>query len=59
MGFEKIIPQRRHPGVFLRLLARTATGQPITIYSSHFKKTSGRKEMHIVIVDNVTGEAPK
>ena len=28
MGFEKMIPQRKHLGVFLRLLARSATGQP-------------------------------
>src|SRR6185295_5094600 len=30
MGIEKIIPQRKHLGIFLRLLARSATGQPIT-----------------------------
>jgi L-lactate dehydrogenase complex protein LldF len=52
MGFEKIIPQRKHLGVFLRLLARSATGQPITTFSSHFKKPIDGKEMHIVIVDN-------
>jgi L-lactate dehydrogenase complex protein LldF len=52
MGFEKIIPQRKHLGVFLRLLARSATGQPITTFSSHFKKPREGKEMHIVIVDN-------
>ena len=52
MGFEKIIPQRKHLGVFLRLLARSATGQPITTFSSHFKKPRGGKEIHIVIVDN-------
>lgn len=52
MGFEKIIPKREHLGVFLRLLARSATGQPITTYSSHFKKPREGQEMHIVIVDN-------
>ena len=52
MGFEKIIPQRKHLGIFLRLLARSATGQPITTFSSHFKKPRDGKEMHIVIVDN-------
>ncbi|HKO78578.1 MAG TPA: lactate utilization protein B [Flavobacterium sp.] len=52
MGFEKIIPQRKHLGVFLRLLARSATGQPITTFSSHFKTPRNGKEMHIVIVDN-------
>lgn len=52
MGFEKLIPRREHLGVFLRLLARSATGQPITTYSSHFKKPREGQEMHIVIVDN-------
>ena len=52
MGFEKIIPKREHLGVFLRLLARSATGQPITTYSSHFSKPREGQEMHLVIVDN-------
>lgn len=52
MGMEKLIPQEKHLGVFLRLLARSATGQPITTYSSHFNKSEPGKEMHIVIVDN-------
>ncbi len=52
MGFEKIIPQRKHLGVFLRLLARSATGQPITTFSSHFKKPREGQEMHVIIVDN-------
>ena len=36
MGIEKLIPAPRDLAVFLRLLARSATGQPITTYSSHF-----------------------
>ncbi|HSD07929.1 lactate utilization protein B [Flavobacterium sp.] len=56
MGFEKLIPQRKHLGVFLRLLARSATGQPITTFSSHFKKPIEGKEIHIVIVDNGRSE---
>jgi len=52
MGIEKIIPERKHLGVFLRLLARSATGQPITTYSSHFKKPNINQTMHIVLVDN-------
>jgi L-lactate dehydrogenase complex protein LldF len=52
MGIEKIIPKRKHLGVFLRLLARSATGQPITTYSSHFKKPRAGQEMHVVLVDN-------
>jgi L-lactate dehydrogenase complex protein LldF len=52
MGIEKIIPKRKHLSVFLRLLTRSATGQPITTYSSHFKKPRSGQEMHIVLVDN-------
>ena len=52
MGFEKIIPKAEHLGVFTRLLARSATGQPITTYTSHFHKPAPGKEMHIVLVDN-------
>ena len=52
MGFEKIIPKAEHLAVFLRLLARSATGQPITTYSSHFHKPREGQQMHIVIVDN-------
>jgi len=52
MGIEKLIPQRKHLGVFLRLLTRSATGQPITTYSSHFKKPREGQQMHIVLVDN-------
>jgi L-lactate dehydrogenase complex protein LldF len=52
MGFEKLIPKAEHLSVFLRLLARSATGQPITTYSSHFHKPRPNQEMHIVIVDN-------
>ena len=51
MGIEKIIPQKAHLGIFLRLLARSATGQPITIYSSHFKKPRPGQEMHLIFVD--------
>jgi L-lactate dehydrogenase complex protein LldF len=51
MGLEKIIPQKKHLGVFLRLLARSATGQPITIYSSHYRKPRPGQEMHLILVD--------
>jgi L-lactate dehydrogenase complex protein LldF len=52
MGIEKIIPRQEHLGVYLRLLARSATGQPITTYSSHFHRPRAGQQMHIVIVDN-------
>jgi L-lactate dehydrogenase complex protein LldF len=52
MGIEKIIPKRNHLGVFLRLLARSATGQNITNYNSHFRSPENGKEIHIILVDN-------
>lgn len=51
MGLEKIIPEKKYLSVFLRLLARSATGQPITIYSSHYKKPRQGQEMHLILVD--------
>lgn len=52
MGLEKIVPRERDLGVFLRLLARSATGQPITTYTTHFVGPRAGGELHIVIVDN-------
>lgn len=52
MGIEKLIPRRADLGVFLRLLARSATGQPVTNYNSHFRSPSPGKEIHIVLLDN-------
>jgi L-lactate dehydrogenase complex protein LldF len=52
MGIEKMIPRLKDLGVFLRLLARSATGQPITTYSSHFHGPMPGGELHIVLVDN-------
>ncbi len=52
MGIEKLIPRAKDLGVFLRLLARSATGQPITAYSSHFHGPIAGGELHIVLVDN-------
>ncbi|MEN2284057.1 lactate utilization protein B [Algoriphagus sp. SE2] len=52
MGIEKIIPKREHLGVFLRLLARSATGQSITNYNSHFRSPAPGKEIHLILVDN-------
>ena len=51
MGIEKLIPRAKDLGVFLRLLARSATGQPITTYSSHFHGPMPGGELHIVLVD--------
>ncbi|MFM7073387.1 MAG: lactate utilization protein B [Planctomycetota bacterium] len=52
MGLEKLIPRAADLGVFLRLLGRSATGQPITAYSSHFHGPMPGGELHIILVDN-------
>ena len=52
MGIEKIIPKMEHLGIFTRLLARNATGQPITTYTSHYMTPKVNGEMHIISVDN-------
>ena len=52
MGIEKVIPDYDSLAVFHRLLARSATGQPSTTFTSHFRKPRPGGEMHIILVDN-------
>jgi L-lactate dehydrogenase complex protein LldF len=52
MGIEKLVPDLKSLGVFTRLLARSATGQPSTTYTSHYRRPKEGGEMYIVIVDN-------
>lgn len=53
MGIEKLLPRWSDLAVFTRLLARSATGQPITSYTSHFNGArDADSELHIIIVDN-------
>ncbi|MFQ5653188.1 MAG: lactate utilization protein B [Planctomycetota bacterium] len=61
MGFDKLIPRLSDLGVFLSLLARSATGQRITSYTSHYTGPQARGEgerdrpprrLHVVILDN-------
>ena len=51
-GIDKIVPDRESLGVFTRLLARTATGQPVTTYTTLYSAPRPGGEFHIVIVDN-------
>lgn len=55
-GIEKVIPNYSALGVFTRLLARSATGQPSTTYTSHYKKPMPGGELHIILVDNGRSE---
>src|SRR3984957_17051241 len=52
VGIEKMIPRVEDMGVFLRLLTRSALGEPLTQYSSHFTGPRKEGELHIVLVDN-------
>ena len=49
-GIEKIVPNMKDLGLFLRMLARNATGQAITTYSTVLGKKEGRRV--IILVDN-------
>jgi len=52
MGIEKLLPRLQDLGVFTRLLARSATGQPVTTYTAHYTKPAPGRELHVIIVDN-------
>lgn len=52
MGLEKVIPDMRSLGVFTRLLARSGTGQPVTTYTSLYRRPAPGKRIHVIIVDN-------
>jgi L-lactate dehydrogenase complex protein LldF len=52
MGIEKVIPHMADLGVFLRLLARSATGQASSVYASHVRAPRDGQAMHVVLVDN-------
>ena len=52
MGIEKLIPRAADLSVFLRLLARSATGQAQTAYTSHFHGPRPGGALHVVLVDN-------
>jgi len=49
-GIEKIIPRAQDLAVFLKLLARSATGQPLSVYTSFLAAVPG--EFYLVLLDN-------
>ncbi len=51
VGIEKIVPNLDDLALFLRMLARSATGQKITTYTSIFGKKQNGKRV-IILVDN-------
>jgi L-lactate dehydrogenase complex protein LldF len=52
VGIEKVIPTLEDAGVFLRLLARSATGQPISAYTTFQRGPRAGGALHVVLVDN-------
>ncbi len=62
MGMEKVIPDMESLGVFLRILARSATGQKMSSYVSLItgprreREEDGPTEFHLVILDNGRSE---
>ena len=65
VGIEKVVPRMVDLAVMLKLLARSATGQPITIYTNIFggPRTPGEKdgpeEFHLVLIDNGRTRDPR
>jgi L-lactate dehydrogenase complex protein LldF len=52
VGIEKLVPTLADLAVFLRLLARSATGQPITAYTTLVTGPRPGGALHVVLVDN-------
>jgi L-lactate dehydrogenase complex protein LldF len=57
-GIEKLIPRAQDLAVFLNLLGRSATGQPLTVYTSFLSgprrptEIDGPDEFYLVLLDN-------
>jgi L-lactate dehydrogenase complex protein LldF len=62
VGIEKLVPRLADLAVMLKLLARSATGQPFTVYTNLFGgprkpgEKDGPEEFHIVFLDNGRSE---
>ena len=56
MGIEKVIPDMEALAVFTRLLARSGTGQPVTSYTSLYRRPAPGKRIHVILVDNGRSE---
>jgi L-lactate dehydrogenase complex protein LldF len=58
MGMEKVIPRLEDLPVFLKLLARAATGQTLSVYTTMLTgprrpgERDGPEDFHLVILDN-------
>ncbi len=58
MGIEKMIPRFEDLSVFTRLLARSGTGQKLTVYTNFITgprltgELDGAEELHLILMDN-------
>jgi L-lactate dehydrogenase complex protein LldF len=58
MGIEKLIPRFADLSVFIRLLARSSTGQKLTVYTNFITgpraegELDGAEELHLILMDN-------
>lgn len=58
VGIEKLLPSDRELGLFLNLLARSGTGQQLTVYTEFISgprgegQADGPEEMHVIFLDN-------
>lgn len=58
VGIEKLVPRDRDVAPLLALLARSATGQRMTVYTQFLggpkraDRPEGPEEMHVILVDN-------
>ena len=62
MGIEKLIPRFSDLSVFVQLLARSGTGQKLTVYTNFVTgprgegELDGAEEMHLILLDNGRSE---
>ena len=58
MGMERLVPTLDELAVLLRLLSRSGTGQPLTVYTTLLTgprregEQDGPDEVHVVVIDN-------
>ncbi|MFW5874253.1 MAG: LutB/LldF family L-lactate oxidation iron-sulfur protein [Verrucomicrobiota bacterium] len=58
VGIEKLVPTDRDLALFLNLIARSGTGQQLTVYNEFVKgprsegQPHGPSQMHVIFVDN-------
>ncbi|MFT3868043.1 MAG: LutB/LldF family L-lactate oxidation iron-sulfur protein [Nibricoccus sp.] len=58
IGIEKVVPKDRDLAILLNLLARSGTGQQLTVYTEFINgpksatQPDGPEEMHVIFVDN-------